>query len=208
MNGMRHWPWAAIAAAVCCLGSVHVRAAETGAASETKEQRDARMHWWREAKFGMFIHWGVYSVPAGTYDGKQIPGIGEWIMNHGKIPVAEYAEICHPVQPDEVQRRRVGPHRQERRHELHGDHLEAPRRLRDVSLRRQPLQHLRRHSVQTRPAEGAVRGMRRAGHQAGILLLSGPGLAPPGRRGGGRPLGQGPGRRHGRTTSTRSPSHK
>jgi len=61
-------------------------------APETKEQRDARMGWWRQAKFGMFIHWGVYSVPAGTYDGKQIKGIGEWIMNRGKIPVARYAE--------------------------------------------------------------------------------------------------------------------
>ena len=50
------------------------------------------MKWWREARFGMFIHWGVYSVPAGIYDGKPIGGIGEWIMNRGKIPVAEYAE--------------------------------------------------------------------------------------------------------------------
>ena len=38
---------------------------------EEKAQRDARMKWWREARFGMFIHWGVYSVPAGTYHGKQ-----------------------------------------------------------------------------------------------------------------------------------------
>jgi len=36
---------------------------------ETKEQRDARMAWWRDAKFGMFVHWGVYSVPAGYYNG-------------------------------------------------------------------------------------------------------------------------------------------
>ncbi|OGV59357.1 MAG: hypothetical protein A2283_24360, partial [Lentisphaerae bacterium RIFOXYA12_FULL_48_11] len=67
---------------------------------ETKEQRDTRMKWWREARFGMFIHWGVYSVPAGTYDGKQIAGIGEWIMNRGKIPVdvyAKYAEKFNPV---------------------------------------------------------------------------------------------------------------
>jgi alpha-L-fucosidase len=40
--------------------------------SETKEQRDARMKWWREARFGMFIHWGVYSVPAGVYHGTNI----------------------------------------------------------------------------------------------------------------------------------------
>ena len=34
--------------------------------TETTAQRDARMKWWREARFGMFIHWGLYSVPAGT----------------------------------------------------------------------------------------------------------------------------------------------
>ncbi|MBL7214898.1 MAG: alpha-L-fucosidase [Phycisphaerae bacterium] len=71
--------------------------------NETKEQHDARMQWWREAKFGMFIHWGVYSVPAGTYDGQQISGIGEWIMNRGKIPVAvykAYATQFNPVKYD------------------------------------------------------------------------------------------------------------
>ena len=74
--------------------------------NETKEQRDARMKWWREARFGMFIHWGVYSVPEGTYKDKKISGIGEWIMNNGKIPVAEYkayAKEFNPVNynPDE-----------------------------------------------------------------------------------------------------------
>jgi alpha-L-fucosidase len=32
---------------------------------ETRAQRDARMQWWRDARFGMFIHWGLYAVPAG-----------------------------------------------------------------------------------------------------------------------------------------------
>jgi alpha-L-fucosidase len=66
---------------------------------ETAEQHDVRMQWWREARFGMFIHWGVYSVPAGTYNGKKIDGIGEWIMNHGKIPVAEYAKFATQFNP-------------------------------------------------------------------------------------------------------------
>jgi alpha-L-fucosidase len=70
-----------------------------GQPGETPEQRDARMKWWREARFGMFIHWGVYSVPAGTYNGKQIPGIGEWIMNSGKIPVAEYKQFARQFNP-------------------------------------------------------------------------------------------------------------
>ena len=66
---------------------------------ETKAQRDARMKWWRNAKFGMFIHWGVYAVPAGTYKGKQIKGIGEWIMNRGKIPVKEYRAFAKEFNP-------------------------------------------------------------------------------------------------------------
>ena len=67
--------------------------------NETDAQRDARMAWWRQARFGMFIHWGIYSVPAGTYNGKQISGIGEWIMNRAKIPVAEYKKFAKQFNP-------------------------------------------------------------------------------------------------------------
>ncbi len=58
-----------------------------------------KMDWWKEAKFGMFIHWGVYSVPAGIYNGKEVNGIGEWIMNRGKIPVAEYKAYARQFDP-------------------------------------------------------------------------------------------------------------
>lgn len=34
---------------------------------ETEEDRQKRMAWWKEAKFGMFIHWGLYSVLEGEY---------------------------------------------------------------------------------------------------------------------------------------------
>jgi alpha-L-fucosidase len=57
------------------------------------------MAWWREARFGMFIHWGLYSIPAGTWDGKQIPGIGEWIMNNASIPVADYKALAGRFNP-------------------------------------------------------------------------------------------------------------
>ncbi|MEA3186963.1 MAG: alpha-L-fucosidase [Chthoniobacter sp.] len=67
--------------------------------TETPEQRATRMAWWRDAKFGMFIHWGVYSVPAGFYQGKAVPGIGEWIMNKGKIPMAEYQQFAQQFNP-------------------------------------------------------------------------------------------------------------
>jgi alpha-L-fucosidase len=68
-------------------------------AGENPVQRDARMKWWREARFGMFIHWGVYSVPAGTYQGKRIGGIGEWIMNTAKIPTSEYQQFAKQFNP-------------------------------------------------------------------------------------------------------------
>src|SRR5262245_31638926 len=60
---------------------------------------DKRMEWWRDARFGMFIHWGVYAVPAGTHNGQKIGRIGEWIMNRGKIPVADYRQYAKQFNP-------------------------------------------------------------------------------------------------------------
>ncbi len=57
------------------------------------------MEWFRDAKFGMFIHWGIYAVPAGFYKDKAIGGIGEWIMKNGKIPVAEYRAFAKDFNP-------------------------------------------------------------------------------------------------------------
>ncbi len=65
--------------------------------------QDSRLEWWREAKFGMFIHWGVYSIPAGVWNGEHIPGIGEWIMLRAEIPIPEYEKLArqfNPVQYD------------------------------------------------------------------------------------------------------------
>ena len=67
--------------------------------TETPAQKDARMAWWREARFGMFIHWGLYSIPAGTWDGKQIGGIGEWILNNASIPIADYKALAPKFNP-------------------------------------------------------------------------------------------------------------
>ena len=57
------------------------------------------MAWWREARFGLFIHWGVYAVPAGTHKGEQIENIGEWIMHYGRIPVSEYQQYSREFNP-------------------------------------------------------------------------------------------------------------
>jgi alpha-L-fucosidase len=65
--------------------------------------QDPRLNWWRDAKFGLFIHWGVYSIPAGVWQGQEIPGLAEWIMLRAQIPVQEYeqlAEQFNPVQFD------------------------------------------------------------------------------------------------------------
>jgi alpha-L-fucosidase len=58
--------------------------------NETPEQRDARLKWFREARFGIFIHWGVYAVPAH----------GEWYMNNGKVPVATYRAFAKDFTAD------------------------------------------------------------------------------------------------------------
>jgi len=55
--------------------------------------------WWREARFGLFIHWGLYAVPAGVWKGQEIAGIGEWIMNRARIAVAEYAQLARQFNP-------------------------------------------------------------------------------------------------------------
>jgi alpha-L-fucosidase len=74
----------------------------TGAAvatAETPAERDQRMRWWREARFGMFIHWGLYAVPAGEYQGKREKDIGEWIMSWANIPRAEYEKFAPRFNP-------------------------------------------------------------------------------------------------------------
>ena len=64
-----------------------------------EDARQKRLEWWREARFGMFIHWGIYSVPAGEWNGKPVNGLGEWIMNRGKIPVNEYEKFAGQFNP-------------------------------------------------------------------------------------------------------------
>ncbi len=61
--------------------------------------QDERMQWWREARFGMFIHWGLYAIPAGEWNGKPIEGIGEWIMKRATIPAAEYRQLAKQFNP-------------------------------------------------------------------------------------------------------------
>jgi len=103
MKSLRHLPRTLFVGLLALIALAGLHRACAGEPSklvqETKEQRDQRMQWWREAKFGMFIHWGLYAVPAGEWQGKQIGSIGEWIMNDAKIPVAEYAQLAAQFKP-------------------------------------------------------------------------------------------------------------
>jgi len=64
---------------------------------ETKEERDKRMSWWREARFGLFIHWGLYAVPAGEWKGETRHA--EWILTTAQIPVKEYEKFTSQFNP-------------------------------------------------------------------------------------------------------------
>ena len=68
---------------------------------ETREQQDKRMAWWREARFGMFIHWGLYALPAGMWKGSCVGGIGEWVQYNLKIPISEYGQLAARFNPVE-----------------------------------------------------------------------------------------------------------
>lgn len=61
--------------------------------------REKRMEWWKDARFGMFIHWGSYAQLAGEYKDNRINGAGEWILYDAKIPVDEYRKIAATFNP-------------------------------------------------------------------------------------------------------------
>ena len=63
------------------------------AVPETPAQYNARIQWLRDARFGMFIHWGVYAVAAGEWKGQYYGGGGEWILRFAGIPIADYKAL-------------------------------------------------------------------------------------------------------------------
>jgi alpha-L-fucosidase len=65
--------------------------------SETKAQKEQRMKWWKDARFGLFIHWGLYSVPAGVWKGDTTHA--EWIRTTAQIPVHEYEKFVSQFDP-------------------------------------------------------------------------------------------------------------
>lgn len=101
----------AIAVAGFLLAGGNVRAAEATSApppkapvtttlpTETREARDARMQWFREARFGMFIHWGLYSQLAGEWQNQATTGSAEWIQKNLAIPSSQYSPLAKTWNP-------------------------------------------------------------------------------------------------------------
>ena len=73
--------------------------ARNGWWSASMKNHDQRIQWWRDAKFGMFIHWGVYSLPGGDWKGKKLSGYAEHLMRKEKISRAEYLALAHQFNP-------------------------------------------------------------------------------------------------------------
>jgi alpha-L-fucosidase len=61
--------------------------------------REKRLEWFREAKYGLFIHWGLYAIPAGEWNGKRSPGLGEWVMLRSHVPVKQYEQLASRFNP-------------------------------------------------------------------------------------------------------------
>lgn len=66
--------------------------------NESPEKKAERMDWWRDARFGMFIHWGLYAIPAGEWDGQT--AYGEWIRHTAEIPLDTYNEFVSQFNPE------------------------------------------------------------------------------------------------------------
>ena len=72
-----------------------------------KSRNFDRMREWNVARFGMFIHWGLYALPAGFWKGRRIRGLGEWIMHNGRIPVEEYERLARRFNPQKFDAEKI-----------------------------------------------------------------------------------------------------
>lgn len=71
---------------------------------QMNESKTETMEWFQDAKYGMFIHWGLYSMVGGVWDGVKIhemrrPHVAEWIQHAAKIPREKYAELAKSFNP-------------------------------------------------------------------------------------------------------------
>lgn len=67
--------------------------------TESMKTKEQRLEWWKEAKFGMFIHWGISALPGGEWKGKPVLGYAEHLMRKEKLTRAEYIELAQQFNP-------------------------------------------------------------------------------------------------------------
>ena len=75
----------ALAAAWAC------QASDQAPPRPEQKPKEERIAWWREARFGLFIHWGLYSIPAGAWGDRT--NHAEWIRTTAEIPINEYERL-------------------------------------------------------------------------------------------------------------------
>jgi alpha-L-fucosidase len=91
--------WNPLLAAILALFGAVAAAQSQPDDPESPDAKQARLAWFHQAKFGLFIHWGLYAIPAGEWKGQRVPGIGEWVMFRAKIPVTEYEQLAKGWNP-------------------------------------------------------------------------------------------------------------
>jgi arylsulfatase A-like enzyme/alpha-L-fucosidase len=80
--------------------SIAIEEAFNGWWTDSQKTLEQRMEWFTQARFGCFIHWGVYSMAGGEWNGKAVSGYAEHIMRSQKIPLEEYKErLVKPFNP-------------------------------------------------------------------------------------------------------------
>ena len=135
-----------MAAASACGPRLLCASAGSRAARRRRCQRPGQ-RWFEDAKFGLFIHWGVYSLL----------GKGEWVMEQRQAPDREYAKLPPRFNPTEFDAEAWVKLAKDGRREIHHDHEQAPRRLLHVRQQADRLRHRRRHALRHGPAQGAGR---------------------------------------------------
>src|SRR5262249_15308562 len=88
-----------VAASVMVWASLMAAMAQAPAPKPLDPVKEKRLEWFREAKDGMVIHWGLYAIPAGEWKGQRCLGLGEWLMNRCKVPVKEYEQLATQFNP-------------------------------------------------------------------------------------------------------------
>src|SRR5262245_9108155 len=90
---------AVIVVTLACSILAQTPSPSTAAAPRSDPANEARLAWFRDAKYGLFIHWGLYSIPAGEWLGRRSLGLGEWIMFRMPVPVKEYEPLAKQFNP-------------------------------------------------------------------------------------------------------------